>query len=71
LEKEFCYSSGLGVGLGLAEAEHAIAFLPLATLLEDFDALEALENIPLGGDGAGTFETAMLRHKFLEKRRGS
>jgi hypothetical protein len=33
-------SDGLGVGLGFALTENAVAFLPLATFLENFDALE-------------------------------
>ena len=56
----------LRVGLRLAQAEHAIAFLPLPAFFEHLHALEAFQDIALGGDGAGTFETAMLRHKFLE-----
>src|SRR4051812_3653879 len=62
---------GLGVRLRFAEAEDTVPFLPLATTLENFHPLEALENVALRRDGAGTFETAMLGHKILEKRRGS
>ncbi len=58
---------GLRVRLGLAEADHAIAFLPLATTLENFHSLEALENVALRRDGAGSFETAMLGHKICGK----
>ena len=54
----------LGFRLCLAEAEHAVAFLPLAALLEEFDALEALENIAFGAQGAHGSETSMLRHKL-------
>ena len=62
-ESQYC-NERLGVGLGLAKTEYPVALLPLATAFENFDALETLENVPLRRDGAGTFETAMLRHSF-------
>ena len=52
----------LFVWLGLAETDHLVALLVETTLLEDFDALETLQNVALGGDGALTFEAAMLGH---------
>ncbi len=48
------------IGLGLLEAGDAGAGLPLAALLEEGDALEALEDIPLGAAGADGTKTAML-----------
>jgi hypothetical protein len=41
------------------------AFLELAALLQKFDALKTLQDVSLRGDGAGSFKTAMLRHKML------
>jgi hypothetical protein len=64
LEKRIA-DCGLGVGLGLAETENFVTGLPLAPALEDFDALEALQDVAFCGDGAGTLETAMLRHKIV------
>ena len=45
---------GLGLNAGFAQAGDTIAFFPLAALFQDFDALEALQNIPLRTQGAGT-----------------
>jgi len=53
---------GSNVRLGLAEALHTVAFLPLATLLEDGDALEALEDIALHDETAGRLEAVVLGH---------
>ncbi len=58
---------GLRVGLRLAKAEYAVTGLPLATALENFHSLEAFEDVALCCDGAGTFETAVLRHKFWKR----
>ncbi len=55
---------GLDVGLGLAEAGHAVAFFPLATLFQDGYALEALEDVAFDDDAGGTLETFMLGHGF-------
>jgi len=35
---------------GFSQADDAFAFLPLAAFLEQFNALEALENVALHGD---------------------
>jgi hypothetical protein len=48
------------VGLGLAQTLHAIAGLPLAALLEDFDALEALEDIAFHDEAGDALETFVL-----------
>jgi hypothetical protein len=52
--------STLNVRLGLREADDFLAFLELAAFLQEFDTLETLQDVPLRGDGAGSFETAML-----------
>jgi len=54
---------GSNVRLRLAETLHAIAVLPLATLLEDGDALEALEDVTLHDEAAGRLEAVVLGHK--------
>jgi hypothetical protein len=57
--------SGLNVRFGLREADDFLTFLELPALLQEFHALETLQDVPLCGDGAGSFKTAMLRHKML------
>jgi len=52
----------LCVWLRLGQPEDALAAFPLAALLEQFHALEALQDVAFYRDGAGAFETAMLRH---------
>jgi hypothetical protein len=49
-------------GLGLGEAAAAVALFPTAFGLEDFDALEAFQDIALGSDAATGLETAMHGH---------
>ncbi len=54
----------LNVGLGLAQTLDTIALLPLAALLEQGDAFEALEDIAFDDEAAGHgLETGMLGHK--------
>jgi len=60
----------LGVRLRLAKAENLVASPPLTAFLQNLDTLEAFQDVAFCGDGAGTFETAVLRHIRLEKRRG-
>ena len=55
----------LRLGLRLLEAKAATSFLPLPTLLEEVDALEALENVPLRRNLAGTLKRCMLTHCLL------
>jgi hypothetical protein len=50
----------LDVGLGLAEADHAIAGLPLAALLEYIQALEALQDVAFNYQPGRTLETFVL-----------
>jgi hypothetical protein len=54
-----------GLAFGLAQTSHAVAGFPLTALFEEFDALEALEDVALCTRGAGGAETTMLRHKNL------
>jgi hypothetical protein len=49
-----------GFRLGFAQAHHAIAFLPLAAFLEQFDALKAFKNISFRTRRAGRAQTSML-----------
>jgi hypothetical protein len=58
------------VGLGLAETLHAIAGLPLTALLEQIDALEALQDVALDDETRGTLEAFVLRHG-IKKRVGN
>jgi len=51
---------GLNVRLGLAQAGDAVAVLPLAAFLEEFGALEALENIALAAKFGHRAQTGML-----------
>jgi hypothetical protein len=53
-------SGGLDVGLGLAQTLNAIAGFPLTALLEDIDALEALEDIAFNDDTGGALEAFVL-----------
>ena len=71
LSKALKSAARLLVRLGLAQAHDLIARLELATLFEDFDALETLQDVALRGDGALAFEAAMLRHrKFFGLEKG-
>jgi len=58
---------GLRVWLGLTETHDFVTFAPLTAFFQNLHTLEALEDITFCGDGAGTFETAMLRHKAFGK----
>ncbi len=50
------FQSFSGFRLGLGQPEHAIPFLPLATLLEQIDALAALQDVAFGSQGSGRTE---------------
>jgi hypothetical protein len=54
-----------GFRLGLPQAKAAVAFLPLAALLKQIDALKTLEDVTPGRNLAGTSQTAMLTHFFF------
>ena len=45
----------LRVWLGLRKADDFRAFLELAALFQELDALETLQDVSFGGDGAGSF----------------
>ena len=55
----------LNVGLGLGQVHHAAALFPNAALFEQIDALETLENVALGCNGAGGTKAAVLGHKGI------
>jgi hypothetical protein len=57
----------LNVRLGLWKAGNFLPFFPLAALFQKLDPLEPLQHITPGGDGAGSFEAAMLRHGYVKK----
>jgi hypothetical protein len=50
------------VRLGLAEPHYAVAGLPLAALLEQIDALEALEDVAFDDEAAAGFQAVVLGH---------
>ncbi len=52
----------LAFGLCFREAEGALAFFPLAALLEEFDAFKALEDRALTGGATADFQAVVLGH---------
>ena len=54
--------AALDVWLGLANADDALALLPLAALFENGDAFETLQDITFDDDAFGTLEAVMLGH---------
>jgi hypothetical protein len=60
-------SLGLDVRLRFWQADDFTIFFPLAALLQKLDALEAFQHVSPGGDGACTFQTAVLRHGSVKK----
>jgi hypothetical protein len=50
----------LGFAFGFAQACDAVAFLPLAPLLQKFNALKALEHIPFAAQCGSRSQTTML-----------
>lgn len=55
-------AGGLDWGLGLAETGDAIARFPVTGLLEDLDALVALQDVAFSSKCAGSAKTAVLCH---------
>jgi hypothetical protein len=53
---------GLTLVLGLRKSDWGPAGFPFAALLEEFDALEALENGTFAADGGVGFEAVVLGH---------
>jgi len=54
------FVGGSDFRLGLAQADHAVAFFPLPALLEQFDALEAFQDISFCAGGCCDAQAAML-----------
>ena len=54
----------LSVRFGLRQTDDLRALFPLAAFLEQLYTLEAFQDVSFGRDGAGPFETAMLRHTY-------
>ena len=52
--------------LGLGETDRGLAFLPLATLLKDFDTLKALKDRAFTADFGVILEAVVLGHGFGE-----
>ena len=50
----------LRVFLGLAQTGDAVALLPLAAFLEQFNPLKALKHVSLAADGGRRAQTPML-----------
>jgi hypothetical protein len=59
------YQLLLKIRLRLRQTDDFARLFPLAALLEQVDSFEPFQDIAPGRDGAGAFETAMLRHKLL------
>jgi hypothetical protein len=53
---------GLTLVLGLGKSDWGLAGFPFAALLEEFDALEALENGTFAADGGIGLEAIVLGH---------
>jgi hypothetical protein len=53
---------GLTLVLGLRKSDRGLAGFPFAALLEEFDALEALENGTFAADGGIGLEAVVLGH---------
>jgi hypothetical protein len=51
--------------LGLWQADRAAAGFPFATLFEEFDTLEALEDGAFAADGGAGFEAVVLGHRGM------
>ena len=51
-----------GFWLGFGEADDALPRLELTALLEQFNALKALQHAAFGSDGAASFKAGMLAH---------
>jgi hypothetical protein len=54
--------------LGLREANWGLAVFPFATLLEEFDTLEALEDGTFAADGGVRLEAIVLGHLGMRVR---
>ena len=61
--REYSFSTSQ-VRFGFGQTHHFLTFFPLTAFLEKFNALKTLHNVAFCGNGAGTFQAAMLRHGF-------
>jgi hypothetical protein len=57
----------LNLGFSLLQANHTVAFFPLATLAEQFNPLEPLEDVTFHDEAAWALETFVLGHGGLDK----
>jgi hypothetical protein len=57
------FQPALSVGLGLRQVHHAATLFPLSALFEQVNALETLQDVAFGRNGAGGTKAAMLGHK--------
>ncbi len=48
------------LGFGFAQPGHPVPGFPFRALLEQLDALEALQDVPFGARGAGNSQAGML-----------
>ena len=64
-------TSRLSLGLGLGQVHHAAAVFPDAALFHQVNALETLEDVALGCNGAGRTKAAVLGHKGYLWLKGS
>ncbi len=62
-----CNRGGLDLGLGFFQANHPVAFFPLAALFEQLNPLEPLEDVTFHDEAAWTLETFVLGHGGLDK----
>ena len=51
-----------GLELRLGQADRALALLPLAAFLHEFDTLKTLENRTFAADGTSSFQCGVLGH---------
>lgn len=65
LPLKYCGGGDLDVGKGLPQTDHAVAFFPGSTLFQQFNALEALEDVTFDDEAAGTLEALMLGHGVI------
>lgn len=62
--QRFNLSTALSVRFRFGKTDDLTAVFPLAALFEQLDSLETLQDVAFSDDRAGSFKTAMLRHKW-------
>ena len=60
LKSQFKMREKSGLCLGLAQPRNSLAFLPITTLLQDLQALKALQYVPLAAQSGSCPQTPML-----------